>query len=444
MVKRNVIPAPRLLVIGLAVVIAGCGKPPAPSVSPADIPALEQRVRARPDDADLRFRLAAAYLAAGRCPDAHRAVDAGQHLDPDNVLAPLVRGGCQERAGHYDLAVATYRDFVALYPDARGLVTLHAKLQEALRLGAELAARQALERESELTATPPEPRTLAVLPVTVAGDSSFHALSRGLAELIVTDLAAIRSFRLLERLHVGALLDELELARAGQLDPTTAARVGRLLRAERMIQGVAHIPSEHGEVRLQASVVAGDGTVLPGAAVGGAFRDLLRLEKELVLELGAQLGVELTAAERQRILDEGPKDLAAFLAYSQGLEALDGGDFGAAAGHFGDAVRRDPAFRAAADARDAAEAIPVVRGAEQEGGVVAVAAAAGGAQAGEAAPGDAVGEAARDVAPTLSDVLRQGTKGTGESGRATTPEARGLANLQGTSSTIRIIFRRPQ
>jgi len=53
---------------------------------------------------------------------------------------------------------------------------------------------------------------------------------------MLSDLAMIRSLRLLERIQVGALLDELKLGQSGRADPSTAARVGRLLRAERMVQ----------------------------------------------------------------------------------------------------------------------------------------------------------------------------------------------------------------
>src|SRR5439155_5902067 len=121
-------------------------------------------------------------------------------------------------------------------------------------------------------------------------------------------------------------------------DPATAARVGRLLRAERMVQGVAAV-TENGPVRMSAAVVRGDGTVRSGAQANGTFKQLLELEKQLVFGLATHLGIQLTDAERQRILRQGPKNLAAFLAYSQELEALDRGDYRPAAPALGPAVR---------------------------------------------------------------------------------------------------------
>src|SRR6059036_1491327 len=298
-------------------------------------------------------------MTAGQCDTAVIVANAGQILAPGDPLGPMVVGGCQEKDGRYDLAFATYTDFANRYPQARGVAAVRALAQLALRTQAIQTAKLALARESTLTSLAPEPSTIAVLPMTIAGDSSLQPLSRGLAELLLSDLAMIRSLRLLERIQVSALLDELKLGQSGRADLSTAARVGRLLRAERMVQGVASITA-NGPVRLSASVVRGDGTVRSGAQANGTFQQLLDLEKQLVINLTAQLGIQLTDAERQRILRQGPRNLAAFLAYSQGLEALDHGDYRAAASAFSASVRADPNFQAAQQQQQAAEAAPAV------------------------------------------------------------------------------------
>jgi TolB-like protein len=445
-VARTSLARLRPAAVGVAAVF-GCAPPPAPApVSPADIPALEAQVDDRPADAVVRFRLAAAYLTADRCDAAIVQATAGLGLEAENVMGPLIVGACQEKEERFDLAHATYQDFATRYPAAPGVAALRANALRALRRGAELAARQAVAREQELSAQPPEPATVAVLPLTIAGDTAYRALARGLAELITTDLATIRSLRLLERLHVGALLDELRLGQAGAVDSGTAARMGRMLRAERMIQGVAAIPSARATVRLQASVVTGDGAVRRGEEVSGPFPNLLQLEKRLVLDLGAQLGIELTAAERQRILEQGPKSLAAFLAYCDGLEALDRGDHAAAALHFGRAARAEPSFQAAHESQQAAEAAPLVERAVASGGVVTVVDAVRRVGAAvEPATRTLVSTSSVELSPTLGDAIRSlVSSGVDATVRQTTAETRGVANLQGTSAIIRIIFRRPR
>jgi TolB-like protein len=316
----------RLFLPTLSGLVAACAGGPRPApVTPAEIPTLQARAVEQPGNAQIRFRLAGALLAAGQCDSAVATAKAAQLQAPADALGPLVIGGCHEKDGRYDLAYATYTDFAARHPRARGVAAVRGAAHLALRTQATQTAKLALARESTLTTLPPEPSSVAVLPLTIAGDSSLQPLSRGLAELITSDLALVRSLRLLERVQIGSVLDELQLSQTARVDTTTAARVGRLLRAERMVQGVATL-TENGPVRMSASVVRGDGQVRAGPEVRGTFKRLLDLEKELVLGLATQLGIQLTEAERQRILRQGPRSLAAFLAYSQGLAALDRGD----------------------------------------------------------------------------------------------------------------------
>ena len=390
--------------------------------------------------ANAQLRNAAALMAAGRCDTAVVVARAGQLLAPANAMAPLVLGGCQEKDGRYDLAFATYTDFAAQHPQARGIATVRAKAQLALRTQAEQTARQALASESTLTRLPPEPSTLAVLPVTISagGDSTFQPLSRGLAELMTSDLALVRTLRLLERVQIGALLDELKLGQSQRGDPNTAARVGRLLRAERMVQGVASITPD-GPVRLTASVVRGDGTVRSGAEANGTFKALLDLEKQLVFSLAAQLGIQLTEAERQRILRQGPRNLAAFLAYSQGLDALDRGDYRAAAAAFSASVRADPDFQAAQQQQQAAEAAPAV---EAGGDVFAAADVPAQEPTPPAAPTVGALEAAKnETSPSLGGLLTD--NGNVTTKPELTPASEGINSVTQVSGIIRIIFKRP-
>ena len=396
------------------------------------------------------FRLGAALAAAGRCDTATVVARAALAREPDNVLGPLVIGTCQEQAGRYDDAVATYTDFVAQHPSVRGVAALRAKAQLALRAAAEHTARQALAREAELANQPPQPATVAVLPLVIAGDSTVQPLSRGLAELITTDLAYIRTLRLLERLQIGMLLDELKLGQSGRADPATAARVGRLLRAERLVLGTATIPLR-GPVQISATVVTGTGVVRPVDQVTGPFPKLLDLEKQVVFDLAAQLGLALTEAEREQILRQGPKNLAAFLAYSRGLEAMDRGDYDAAARHFKSAARADPSFQAARDGQQTATAAPAAEQATGEGGGVgrvvdAVERVTGGAQpTGLGGAGGLLSAGARDVVPAIGDAIGDVRLPTGSStiDRQLTPESLGLPSILSVTNGITIIFKRP-
>lgn len=443
---------PLLPMAAAAALAAACGGgPPPAAVTPEEIPGLIAQAQEHPQDAAPRFRLAAALAAAERCDSASVVAQGVLELEPDNVLGPLVIGACEEQGGHFDQAVATYNDFATRHPNARGVAALRAKAQLALRSSAERTARQALAREAELAQQPPEAATVAVLPLVIAGDSTVQPLSRGLAELLTTDLAYIRTLRLLERLQIGVLLDELMLGESARVDPATAARVGRLLRAERMVQGTATIPPR-GDVQISATVVTGSGVVRPVGQVTGPFPKLLELEKQVVFDLAAQLGIELTQAERERILRQGPKSLAAFLSYSRGLEDQDRGDYAGAARNFGAAAHADPSFQAAHQGQQAAAAAPAVQQAAGGGGgglvtvVDAVQQVTGASEGGIAGgTGGVLSTGARDLVPTVGDAIASVGLPTGASSldRQTTPEVLGLPSILSVTNGITIIFKRP-
>ncbi len=347
------------LAVGASAAALGCAPGAAPEVSPNEIPALERQLAANPDDGDLLLRYAAALYAGERCDSAQAIARRGMAAEPDKALGPLVLGQCLEHAGAPDEAVAVYDAFLAANPDRPGSAAVRARLSIVRRERAVAAARSALAREAELTALPAEPTTLAVLPIDIVGDSTYAPLSRGLAELIATDLALLQRFRMVERLQVGALLSEMELTRTGRVDATTAARVGRMLRAGRMLQGLATIPPR-GTTRLEATVVMSTGEVLAPARQSGSVKDLLEMEKELVVAIARQLGYELSQAELQLILENGTHNLAAFLAYSRGLEAEDRGDYRRASQFYAEAVRADPGFDAAREAYQTSVVAPDV------------------------------------------------------------------------------------
>ncbi len=326
----------------------GCSMGRLAEVSPNEIPELEARLARQPQDGDLVLRYAAALFSAARCDTATVVAERGRQLSPANTVAPLVIGQCLEQAGRSDQAIATYRTFIEQHPEARGVRAVRGREAIAQRSWATTVARQTLQAEDSLSVLPPDPDALAVLPLLVAGDSAYQTLSLGLATIIVSDLSLLDRFRLVERLRLQALIDEIGLSRADRVQAETALRLGRLTRAGRLVQGAATIEPA-GATRLEAGIVLPSGEAVSPASVGGEFRDLMRLEKELVFAIVNQLGYQLTVAERQRILENGTQSLGAFLAYADGLEAERNGNYRAAAVHFSRAVQEDPGFSAASE-----------------------------------------------------------------------------------------------
>ncbi|HWP37130.1 MAG TPA: CsgG/HfaB family protein [Gemmatimonadales bacterium] len=436
-----------LVVTGAALSAAGCAGRGPTQVSPEELPALESRLNSDPDNHRLRSRYAAALFAADRCdaaiPEAQRALA----MAPGEALPVLIMGQCQEKQGQLDEALGTYRTFLSRYGTLRGASAVRARELLAFRERANQRARLAIQNEAQLSQQPTDPNTIAVLPLEVTGDTAYRALSRGLAQILTSDLALIQRFRLVERLQLSALMDELNLAQGGRVDPGTAARVGRMIQAGRLVQGAAVIPPE-GAARLEASVVLPTGEVTDPTAVTGRFRDLLRIEKDLVIGLSARLGYTLSEAERRMILENGTQNLTAFLAYSRGLVAEDAGDFSRAAAYFSQAVQADPGFQQARESFQAAATADAVREASAGEVTTVLAQEPTPEPPAEVAVNNALNSTVTEVAPTQVEKTaptQQQQSTPANNTPAFTPPSTptSLGTPPSATGTIRIVFRLP-
>lgn len=417
-------------------------------MSPAEIPDLEARLSQNPSNADVLLRYGAALYAAGQCDSARVVAAAGGRRRPESALAPLVIGQCFEQDGDYDAAITTYDTFLASRPEGRGSASVSARRLGAVRTRATARAQEAMGREADLQ--PGDPQTLAVLPLEIVGEEQYQPLSRGLAELLTADLALLQRFRMVERLQVQALFDEMALSQSDRVDAGTAVRMGRMLQAGRLVQGVAAIPPD-ADVQLSAAVVQADGQVVSAGAQQGRLNDLMRLEKAVALDLATRLGYQLSEAERQLILENGTQNLTAFLAYSQGLAAEDAGDFVGAAALYQQAVQADPQFQQARSQYQAAAATPAVQQASA-GDVTTVSDATVDepAAGSEEAVSDAVSSSLADVAATASEQTAAATAGDATSTEASNtvasqapPTVTSQAPPPTVTGTIRIVFRLP-
>ena len=268
---------------------SGCATLGLGAPEPADIPELQRLAASEPENGKLHLRLAAAQAAADRCDLAVISARRGRTLLPADPTGPLILGQCLEEAGEYGNALNLYAQFLFDHSDVPGAESIEGRRIVALQAQAREMAQTAVE--NELILAPAEPETVGILPFVVDGDEAYQPLSVGLAHMLTTDLALLRRFPLVERVQLDALLQELALA-PELIDPATAARTGRLMRASRMILGTVSVPT--GEAaRLGGSIVLETGEVAEPLAMEGALEDILSLEKELAINIAESLGYQL-------------------------------------------------------------------------------------------------------------------------------------------------------
>jgi TolB-like protein len=328
---------------------AGCAATTSQVLMPSavEIPALEGSLASDSTDVEALVRLGVAYREARRLADAREVLERAMARQRTHAAAAFYLGITYEDLEQFAEAREVYQWYLRIGTSR----TLKARVRNRLPLlerGALRAAvRNALADERSLADTRPDPSHVAVFPFLYEGPNpDFTPLSRALAEMLATDLSQTDRIRVLERARIQVLLDEMNLAQRGMVDPATAARGGQLLGAGRIVQG--RLDGEEDRVRLQAAVVdVLDVRDAPPVTEQDAMRQLFEVQKRFALAIYRSLGVELTAAERERIDRRATENLQALLQYGNGLLAEDRGDFAAAAQHFGHAAQLDPAFEGA-------------------------------------------------------------------------------------------------
>ena len=344
--------APRAVRRGVALLVCalgGCSAAPSlpPPPTAEAIPGLEVDWARDSEDLETGSRLALAYSAAGRRVEADSLAAELVRLFPDQSAAFITAGLLAEDAGSPSDAAAFYQAGLDREPFPAIRSAVEARLARVRADVIRADVRRAISAEAEFADREPNPASVGVFPLAFEGlDSAWAPLPLAVTDMVITDLALIDRLQVVERASMQVLIDELGLAESGRTEAATAARSGRILGAARIVQGVLRV--EPGDrFQIDAAVVRSQGTNEDAEAsidVSDALERLIEAEKELVFGIIEELGVELTAAERERINERQTESLEALLAFGRGLAAMDRGDFETATQDFETALDIDPGF----------------------------------------------------------------------------------------------------
>lgn len=231
-----------------------------------------------------------------------------------------------------------------------------------------------------ILASPPQPLhaqgtrlVVGVLPFDAGrADSTLRPLGFGIADLIATDLAMVQRLRVVERLRLGEVLREQDLARGGAFDPTNAPRLGQLMRANRLVAG-SLLASPNNRLLFEARILNADNGVVDTAVRATADPvDILDAQKQITFGIFQRLGIGLTPRERAAIEQRPTRSLAALIAYGQGVDAELNGNFALARRSFQRAASIDPSFRSAVTRLQQSNAIAIRTQGTMVQGVVSV------------------------------------------------------------------------
>jgi len=303
--------------------------------------------------------LGVAYYKAKRYEDARTVLDQARRLDPKDGVSSLYAGLASEEVGDLTNAREAYNTYLQVGKTRKVRNEISGRLTVLARREAIANAKAAVANEARLSNIRSDRYTVAVPPLTFTGpDANLKPLERGLAELMISDLSKSPALTVVERDRMQALADEIRLSESGRVETATAVRAGKLIQAGSIVNGT--IIQQGSTLRLDAMLVnvATGGTGAP-ASSPGTLEQLFDMEKNVVFALFNQLQIELTPAQRQAIQRRPTNNLQAFLAFSQGLQASDAGNFDDAARFFENARSLDPGFNLAGARLQAAQAAQV-------------------------------------------------------------------------------------
>lgn len=159
------------------------------------------------------------------------------------------------------------------------------------------------------------------------GEPSMDKLKKGLADMLITDLSNINMLDIVERDKLEAILKEQKLSNSKDFDPTTAAKVGKLLGAEIILTGGYF--DMMGSLRIDARFIDVEtGKILKSDGVDGATTSFFKIQKQLSWKIISNIDAKLSESEKKE-LETIEKTKAITIEdlnkYSQALDLFDHG-----------------------------------------------------------------------------------------------------------------------
>lgn len=190
--------------------------------------------------------------------------------------------------------------------------------------------------------------TLAVLYFTngaLIDNASYAPLSKGMAEMLITELAQNNAVRVVERDRLQSLIEEQNLQNSDRVDKETAVKLGKTLGARHMLMGTFVIDPKR-NMRIDVRAVNTETSAIEYTeSVTGNADNLL----QMVIQLGSKVnaGLKLPAlktASSTIPAAKSPNQFKALMAMSQALEAEDKKNKSQAVSLYKQAIALNPDF----------------------------------------------------------------------------------------------------
>jgi TolB-like protein len=135
--------------------------------------------------------------------------------------------------------------------------------------------------------------------------ADYDGLSKGVQDLLITDLAANAKIRLVDRARLQDLLAEQNLVKTGAVDQSTAIRVGKMLGAQYAITG-SFITDGKAQTRLDSHVIDMETSQISNPqSVTGKVDDVLGMIAQLSTKVSGNLNLTPKPGAARKSGDDG-------------------------------------------------------------------------------------------------------------------------------------------
>lgn len=314
------------------------------------VPLLMAQTASSPNDGRLWARLGEAQFHIQQFPQAKESFYNAKRLTPYVPSAHLFLGYIGESEDSIDVALGHYQRYLDVQPSGSVSKDIAKRIEQLRRDRGTRLAQAAIAREREINPSRLSDSTIGVMYFNSERlPESLKPLSKGLAEMLVTDLAKVKALRVVERTQTEHLINELKLSQTQAFDSATAPRMGRLLGAAHIVGGDA-IELSEGRLRFDPQIVrTKTGDIDFAKEQVGELAQFFQMEKRIVWDVLRKLRIEPSLAEKVELDKLPTESFVAFLAYSRGLAAEDAGRYREAQREYERAAEVDPAFKEAGD-----------------------------------------------------------------------------------------------
>jgi TolB-like protein len=178
----------------------------------------------------------------------------------------------------------------------------------------------------------------------IVDHDDLNALSKGLASMMIYDVKKIPNLAVVERDRINFLVDELKLQQSDLVDKSTAVRIGKLVGAHTLLMG-GFMKLSNDQFRIDARLVNVEtGEIIKADFVEGKPKDVMKLEKDLVVKVLADLNIETSDNDTKQIMQGHDTSFDALYHYSRGLAYEDKKDYMAAFQQYQKALELAPDY----------------------------------------------------------------------------------------------------